>query len=509
MAAATDIQILIDGVERSGMLKPNSLKLSYRLGQRATLSFTLHDTTNTYRPDIGNSLVVKWLTVTRWKGTVEGFDHEVPDGQVADNFAKITIRGVDMSQLADRFLVAETFETADQTAGDIVTLLLADYLAAEGITAGTIEDGPTVSKAIYNYVKLTDVLNEIAERCGFTWWINEQDQLNFMDRQNITASISLSDASRPFRKLRMSMSRGAFRNRQYIRGGLTQTDQRVEQFAGDGIRRNFNLIFPADSAPTITVSLVSKTVGIRGLDTGKDFYWNRGEREISQDDSATPVTDGATILVTYVGLYPLLAVGEDLGMIQDRIAAEGGTGVYEQILQDIAIDDQQLAEEKVEGLLSRYASLQPEAALEMDIADTAQFLMAGQILSMDLNPEQAYGDALLINVETVFMNAGKPADWFWRLNLKGALGPDKGGWAEFLKKLLGLSQGAAFRENEVLGAIRSAGELAEWMDSVSTADALDDGSGDPYTAVLAGDPSDDDSLEFGVDKGVVGDDPLA
>jgi hypothetical protein len=58
--------------------------------------------------------------------------------------------------------------------------------------------------------------------------------------------------------------------------------------------------------PTVTVNGVAKTVGIRQVETGKDWYWNKGATELSQDTGGTVLADTDTLAVTYQGLFPII-----------------------------------------------------------------------------------------------------------------------------------------------------------------------------------------------------------
>lgn len=493
-SGTTGLMLSIDGSMREGMLANDSLKLTDSLGQRKTASFTLNDSANTYRPDLGDRVFITYNDTRVFGGTIETIETQVIDSP--SPFAKVAVKCVDFNQLADRHLVAEVFEVEGQTLGDIVRLLWAGYLEDEGISEGLIEDGPEVVKAVYNYVRLSDAFNELAERTGMVWYIDPFLGLNFHARESAPCPVSFSDSSSPFRSLKVAASRSAYRNQQYVRGGLAETESRVESFVGDGTRKTFNLSFLAGQAPTITVNGVSKTVGIRGIDTGKDWYWNKGEKEITQDDGGTALISSQTLAVTYIGLYPLIVIAGDYAEMTARAIAEGGTGIYESMFEDTSINSLDLANERAEGLLGRYAQLPPTLTYQTDTLG----IQAGQIQSVVLTDEQLNDQFLITSVNLTYKSG---AD-LWRADVKATSGDYVGGWVEFFRRLLEGSGGLSLRENEQVNKVQSNIEQVTITDSFNTSDALDDGSGDPYTPAGVSTASDDDSTESGVERGVVG-----
>lgn len=107
--------------------------------------------------------------------------------------------------------------------------------------------------------------------------------------------------------------------------GTFSLDGEVDGFTGDGAAQQWELSRIPVNIPGVTVGGVAQTVGIYGLDTGKDFYWELGTRNLYQDSGATPV--GASV-----------AIGADLGTwypsVGQTLVIQQTSGVSYQITGD-------------------------------------------------------------------------------------------------------------------------------------------------------------------------------
>jgi hypothetical protein len=181
---------------------------------------------------------------------------------------------------------------------------------------------------------------------------------------------------------------------------------------------------------------VEKTVGIRNLDSGKDFYWSKGEKEISQDTAGTKLTSSNTLTVEYQGLYPIIVVADD----PEEVAARG---IHEDIEQRADIDTKEAALDYADGLLRRYARIETIVSYETN----EQGLKAGQIQHINLPIHDIDGDFLLSSVR---ISDPARADGKLTYQVQALSGESVGGWVAFFKKLVAGKQTFTIRENEVL-----------------------------------------------------------
>lgn len=78
------------------------------------------------------------------------------------------------------------------------------------------------------------------------------------------------------------------------------------QFKPNGFRKFFlTNQAPFMTAPTVKVNGITKTVGVRGVDSGKDWYYTPGGIVVWQDDAATPLSSSDTLTISYTGGKPL------------------------------------------------------------------------------------------------------------------------------------------------------------------------------------------------------------
>jgi len=319
-------QVIIGGVDRAAVVDLRTLEVEDAVGQRSVARFHATDLEGSLASVIvpGATVEVRLDGSAVFGGTVD----RVKRQRVAMGAAEqvLAVDCADWHQLCDRRIVAEGY--ASMTAGAIVRALLAAYLAAEGVTEGAIQDGPSVAEAVFNYVPLTRALDALAVQAGFAWWIGPDKRLHFVDRATYSAPWPL-EPGRKFGNLRINAGRQGYRNRQYVRAGKDLTDPQTESFKGDGARRTFTTGYPIAQVPTVKVNAITKTVGIKGIDTGKDWYWNKGDPVITQDEGATPLTASDTLEVTYRGWYDVVVLVTDEAEITLRQALEGGTGWYE------------------------------------------------------------------------------------------------------------------------------------------------------------------------------------
>jgi hypothetical protein len=464
------ITLTIDGEDLTDLMLVESLRVSDVLNQRNTASFELRelsgaallvDDADAYlvtdadaflvtgiRPSVGAEVTIQDGSTVIFAGTVDGITQESLDRRQA---LRVAVECADWNQLADRRLVAEAFVTPGQTLGDIVRAIVATYLDEFGVTDTAVENGPVVDRAIFNYQTVGEAFNELADLTGFAWYIDYGKDLHFFARETNTAPYALTDSSANWGEMRVTRDRSAYRNRQYVRAGTDETDTLVESLVGDGTRKVFTLGYPAATEPTITVGGVGKTVGIGGLETGTDWYWNKGSTEIRQDDAAAAVADGVAIVVTYKGMQPIMLVAQNDAEVALR-------GAWEAIEDRPNIDRADLATALGEGLLRKQARIPVAVEWETRTAGLA----AGQLVSIENSLHDLSGEFLIKSVEFADRSG---LDFTYRVQAWD--GEAVGGWVEFFRGLSLYGRSFTIRENEVLLVLRAMAETVTLTDAVS------------------------------------------
>lgn len=409
--------------------------------------------------EVGVDVFVKDDGVTLWGGTVEEYtETDLTEGSVTHNVYRY--RCIDFDEVAGRRMVAQTYES--MTAGAIVESIRATYLDGDGVTAGSISDGPVIETISFNYVTPESAMDELASITGFTWCIDASKQLNFEARDERLAAWNISSGSRPYRNIRITKNRSKYRNTQFIRAGFDLTGSLTETADGDGETQSFPLAYEVGAAPTVRTDtgagLTARTVGILGVDTGKDWYYKIGSNILSQDTGGTVLTAGQTLEVTYRGRFPIIVKAEDDAEKARRAAIEGGSGLYEAVIDDTSINDDDAALDKALGLLSRHSTIPVTVQYETDTAG----LLGGTLQTIDL-PEHGLSGQYLI--ESV--SARDRGDSELRYTVRALSGQAVGGWAAFFKSLIRGGRDFVVRDNEVLIILRTIKDTIEIADVVT------------------------------------------
>lgn len=372
---------------------------------------------------------------------------------------------VDWNQLGDRRLIAEDY--AEMLAGDIARDAVDQYLTEDGVGDLFIEDGPVITKLVSNYLSARRLLSDLAELCGFSWYIDYDKQLHFFPHiANAAPFVLNSGASGTVRSASVDVrtSRTQYRNHQYVRAGHDITDDQVEVFAGDGQRRTFTVGFPIAAAPTVSLDGAAQTVGVRGVDEGVQWYWQKDSGEVSQDTSEDVLTTGQVLTVTYQGLFPVIIEIRDDAKVAERQAVEGGSGLYQAVENHPQLDGENLAIEKTLALLRKYGRLPTMLSFET----WQSGLKAGQLITVNIPELGLTGEWLLEDVSVTDLSGRR------RLYRGQAVdGEHLGGWLEFFRKFAEAGQQFIARENENIQSVTSFADQGTIIDSLTpTPDAV-------------------------------------
>jgi hypothetical protein len=458
------------------MYEPGSLHIPDRVNNRSTADFNLRVKAGGWRPQSFDAVLITVDGEPVFRGFVWESEARrivnVP-GSVGQY---ISVPCVDTHLRADTRRVGETYD--GWLAGDIVRDIHAKYMAPEGITLGTVQDGPVVERAVFPYLPFSECMDSLAELAGFYWQIDHSPALHFADRATNAAPWSLSEPG-PFGDLSVRNHREGYRNTQYTRANMDLTDVRTDRQRGDGSKRAFPLNYPVGKVPVgITVTYgkydangapvvpapapTVRTFGIRDIEPGRDFYWQKDSEFITQDDSSTPLTDRDELAVTYQGLFPIVTMNQNLAEVAARKAAGGGTGVFEEVDHVPNIDTQEAAQQYGDAKLSMYSRLNGEVTFKTSQAG----LRAGQLLPVNLPADGAVGDYLI--TEVTMADEGKTGQYGrWTYTVKAVDGGEVGGWIDFFKRLFQAGKTFVIRENEVLVRMRQVADGLKFSDSMT------------------------------------------
>jgi len=452
----------IDSVDKTASVGYDSLTIQSTLSHRDIASFDLLVSSGSYEPDIGDEVLIEEDSDIIFGGTIDRITRE-PYSE-SDNGYTLQIECVDYNQLADRFYITENFEAGGQTLHDILVdaanAIVPNYLAADGVTSANVEEGPAIQYYFANDKTATEVFNDLAVITGYAWWIDYDRDLHFISRESNLAPFSLTDSSANFRRLQIEKTRDNYRNRQILKGGVEITASRTESFLGDGTRKTFNLGFPVNAISAVTVNAVAKTYGIRGRDSGLDWYYEQSSNEFTQDDGGTALTGAQTLAVTYTGQFPMKIFVEDGGEVASRVAAEGGSGWYESLYVDQTIRDSDFALAIASGLIRKFR-IPTIVKFETDDAG----LQPGQLLTIGITSHNLDGQFLISDVRASGLHGSL------RYQVTALSGEFQGSWIDFFRSLVVSGSRFGLRDDEVLLIGRTATDTVSLTDVLTPTDA--------------------------------------
>ncbi|MFB3894924.1 MAG: hypothetical protein ACE14V_01325 [bacterium] len=401
LSALTWKDILVG--EENYVLNTTAINIHHRVEDVSTADFQVYDETNQWHFQKGQPVVIRNLD---YETEFSGFISSAKEKHIAGSTQIVhTIECIDNHYLAQKRTVAKAFQ--DETVETCVHWILDNVLSEEGVTEGEIQTtGVTISQKVFDYVSASDAMDTLSEYAGFTWFIDVDKKLYFIDRTTYTAPFDISVVSGEVLyveedSLEVTDGNDEFRDIQYIKGGQAETDTQTEYFKGDGVQTSWACGYKLGREPTIYVSLnggeyVEADVGIKGVETSKDFYWSKNDPIITQDPTETKLTSVDTIKIEYVGLYAIVVKSANYAAIADRLAIEEvGTGKVECVAEDSLATTRDSALEKANSILDHFSVV----GKKVTYRTTESGLSAGQLQHITIPMHDLDDDFLITDID--------------------------------------------------------------------------------------------------------------
>jgi hypothetical protein len=158
--------------------------------------------------------------------------------------------------------------------------------------------GALIPTADYTNTYISDNLNDLAKKSDYTQFIDQNLNFIFGPRVAQPAPWILQSADPKLLlagPLTVDYSADLYRN-EMILNGVVATGIKSEIKIGDGNTTSWALGGELIATPIILLNNQAQTVGIKGIDTGKNFYWTPGSNAIDQDPSGTVLQQTDTLL---------------------------------------------------------------------------------------------------------------------------------------------------------------------------------------------------------------------
>lgn len=262
-----------------------------------------------------------------------------------------------------------TMTTTDPSVMPQLFTLVACVRGPSIATGATIAQLHPITKPFAAYYSTE--IDTIAQASGpFFWYVTRWKEMIFRDRlarpgafpiQSAADSAGVYSGSLLYvPQVSVLSSADLFRNDMIITNvsGLVTPPPEVK--TSDGSTTSWTMGYPLYSAPTITINGQGATVGLQGVDSGHQFYWQPGSPSISYDSSLPKLPAGTILVFTYTGQSTVNVVQDNSSSQTVQAALEGNSGIVSAI--QTALSNNVLgmttaqATTFAQGLLSRYGS---------------------------------------------------------------------------------------------------------------------------------------------------------
>lgn len=434
-----------------------SLSIDKTIGKRSQAAFTVRTpTTATHFQQYQQVSIFDQTGTLTFSGYITNPKEQKP------GFSSTLIHSIqcaDQHFLADKRIIAAAY--TNKTCGEIVQNIVSTILSQEGVTVGQIFDGvppsttlfPSttlypggnvglVPQATFVYCSVAQALDALVTEASsagvpYYWQIDENKKLWFVPYTAVVNStvVDGTKIDQVYNPPSVSRQNPTYRNTQYIIGGVAQTLTQTETRKGDGNTTAFTMGYALSQTPLVTVNGATKTVGVKGIDSGKDWYWAQGDAVITQDTSGTKLVSTDTFQAVYIGQYPTVVLSQNNAQISYEASLDASTGIIEEVETDNTLTSVASGLTKASALLTRYAT----QGTMLQFTTLAAGFNPGQLITVKL-PMFGIPNAQML-IESV--NASDQTDglniWY---TVNAVSGPYDTTWIDFFSTLLQQQQPA-------------------------------------------------------------------
>ena len=277
------------------------------------------------------------------------------------------------------------------------------------------------------------ILDDLCKQSGNFWWKMFGNGLSFQKHQATPAPWVLVNTDVLVQGVSVENVSDQYRNSQWGTGGIDIISQPLS-FVGDGTRQTFDVGYPIDSLSSLLLNGTTQTIGIKNVDTGKNWYYAQGQTTIIQDASSTPLDRTQILSGSYNAQVDITVNVPRQSEISRMGLRDGTTGIIDEgedmsglpkqaiILKEKGLLDQQAQDNSILRFQTRHVGLAVGMLL---CAFVGSFnLFAGGFLITDVK--------LLWRTEAVGDGTITVRPWF---SVVGVSGPIVVSWQRFMASL--------------------------------------------------------------------------
>lgn len=370
------ISFLINGIERKDKVEAYTLDIQKTISKkRNSCSFeVVTHSGDSFLPRLGQEVVITDNGTKIFAGIIINYESK----STGKGILRHNIECQDYIRLLDRRLVPDRF--TNQTVNEIITFLKENYFPSD-ITINNVNCPVNITTASFNYKPISTVLEELAKRTGYEWYIDYDKDLHFFQRESNTAPFEINDDDGSYRvnSLTIRKDNSQIRNAIVVRGGEYDGANFTSEIEANGTDFIFNVGYKfADFRATLTADPLS--VGVDYLNDPNDYdaLHNYNEKLLRFKQEDTP-TAGSILRVSGRPRLPVIVQYRSDQHINAMISAEGGSGIYEYLIKDTNIKSKEEARERARVEIEGYG----ESLIEGDFTTLTSGLEAGQKIKIN------------------------------------------------------------------------------------------------------------------------------
>lgn len=450
------VTITINGTERTRQIDWRSLKVKNVITSKIdTAKFKiLWDTvSNTYKPTIGEVVHIEDNGTPIFEGpiiSIEATQSTVKGGTYE-------IEATDYGRFLSRRVVTNVYE--GQSIEAIFQDIIDNYTTG-GFTLDAQNATFSADYVAFNYENVLDCFYQLCELASLDWYVDEDRVVHVFDKNVNAAPFTVTESNGNYvpSSLVLRDDNTQIRNQIFVRGG----EYLGAQFTADMQANGEDFIFPlayryADFEATLTTTPLS--IGVDYLDDPNDFdaLYNFQEKILRFKEADTP-SNGALMKIAGKPYIPVIVKVADREAQSQIAAAEGGDGVYEDVIIDKTIDTKQGARDRANAQIEQYK----ESITEGEFTTYTEGLRAGQVININLS---SLGVNKNYIINQVIFQMRSPNEMQYQVSL---ISTKSFGILEWMQKQLrDEKKKIVINEDEILDTIDNAGATIKITESVS------------------------------------------
>lgn len=400
------IVIKIDSVDRSSIVTMSSVIKRDAVNQQTdTLEFEIVTKPGqSFTPTTNSDVLMTDDQIGSTTTVFGGKIYAVESNYISPGLISHSVKCKDYSYDLGRQLVNETY--TNMTVNAIIADILTNY------TDGTFTDVNvdctlTIVKYSFQRVSVIDAIQRLADVTGYSWYVDDTKDVHFFAVNSEPAPFNLTDLDGNYIPDSLSISDdfSQIRNRVFVQGGEIEGSDRTETFNGDGTKLHFKLSNKFAHLPTVTVSSVSKTVGVDYLDNEADYdcFWDYNQQYIRFKTGTVPGSGTNNISVTGTPLYTLVVQVEDPVSISQY-------GVFEFAKTDVNLKSR----EEAVGVAKTEIKAYKDGVTEGSFNTYIPGLRSGQVINLSISEMGISEDFVIQSTSFSVINNSRG---FWSVKL--------------------------------------------------------------------------------------------